>query len=77
MSKGQKGSADNGTLMIVFGVCCALSVILIIFNWMGDSLKERRAHNGMQIDSNEENQKYEPFGYQVIYKRSLFGFNQE
>jgi len=76
MRKSQKGSGDSGTILILFGACCAMSIVLIIFNWMGSSLEERRnASNGTQTE--EESLNYEPFGYEVVYKRGISGYSQE
>ena len=76
MRKSQKGSGDSGTILIVFGACCVMSVVLIIFNWMGDSLEKRRQASNHKAENNVV-ETYEPFGYEVVYKRGISGYTPE
>jgi hypothetical protein len=75
MRKSQKGSGDSGTILVIFGACCAVSVVLIIFSWMGDSMEARR--NAITYKKEKESQNYEPFGYEVVYRRGISGYSQE
>ncbi len=77
MYRLQKGSGDSGSIIIVFGACCVLSVLLIIFNWMGDSMQERRDSRSQNRDTEETVLINEPFGYEVVYSRSLTGFKHD
>ncbi|MCO6430770.1 MAG: hypothetical protein J5J00_07905 [Deltaproteobacteria bacterium] len=62
----QRGSGDSFAIIGVLVICCVLSAVVIVLNWV-KTTKEARIQRDFDNAATKGNIKRQPRGYQVIY----------